>query len=234
MKTAVMLAAYRLADAGSLELDQPVLVHDGFASAAPGAPPYTMNRDDDSDQAVWERMGQEVPLRWLIRRMIVRSSNLATNLVLEQVGFPAVAAAWKAVGAVRSSVRRGIEDTAAHQAGITNWVTAADLAALLTGIVTGQGPDGPVASPESCAHMRDVLLAQELNVCLPQGLPEGTPIAHKSGWVEGVRHGSGVVFPPDAPPYVLVVCTTTGQPDQRMTSLLARIAAASWSDRHHL
>jgi beta-lactamase class A len=86
--------------------------------------------------------------------------------------------------------------------------------------------------------MMDTLLAQECTEDLAAGLPPGTRIAHKNGWVEGVRHGAGVIFPPDAPPYVLAVCATTplavNDTDDEACRLLSRIAAASWADRHAL
>jgi beta-lactamase class A len=230
MKVAVLAALYRAAEAGTLALDAPVTVTNDFASAAPEAPRFGCEREYDSDGAVWDRMGETVPLRWLAHRMIVRSSNLATNLVLSYVGLPAVAEVWRLAGARHSVTGRGIEDYVARDAGITNLVTAADLAALLAAIATGtlMGADG-------CRAMLDVLLAQEHREDLAAGLPPGTRIAHKSGWVHGVRHGAGVVFPDGAPPYALVVCTTTGlatgeDRDDPACRLLARIAAASWAD----
>jgi beta-lactamase class A len=71
---------------------------------------------------------------------------------------------------------------------------------------------------------------------LGAGLPPGTRIAHKNGWITGVRHGAGIVFPDDAPPYAIVVCTTTPFADTEAAddacTLIARLAAASWEDRH--
>lgn len=229
MKLAVMAALYRRADAGELPLDTEVAVHNEFTSAAPDGPRFHLDPEEDSDTQVWERIGGTATLRWLTERMIVRSGNLATNLVLEHVGTDAVADAWLSAGATDSYVRRGIEDYHAEQSGISNRVSAADLARMLTAIVTGR-----LASPGSCEEMRDVLLSQELGVDLPAGLPPGTRIAHKNGWVTGVRHGAGVVFPDDAPPYTLVVCTSTGRPDDEMVRLLARVATASWLARHDL
>jgi beta-lactamase class A len=91
--------------------------------------------------------------------------------------------------------------------------------------------------------MLDVLFAQEHREDLAAGLPEGTRIAHKNGWVRGVRHGAGVVFPDDAPPYAIVVCTTTDLADGGPTGeeaeddacrLIARISADAWAGRHDL
>lgn len=243
MKVAVLAALYRAADSGRLDLDKPVPVTNEFDSALPGAPRFSCAQHYDNDDAVWDRIGQKASLRWLANRMIIRSSNLATNLVLAHVGLPAVADIWSLAGARHSVTSRGIEDFAAREAGMTNLVTAADLAALLSTLAHNATAPGPLASPATCAAMLDVLFAQEHREDLAAGLPEGTRIAHKNGWVRGVRHGAGVVFPADAPPYTVVVCTTTDLADGGATGdeteddacrLIARISATVWQARRDL
>ncbi|MFF4875691.1 serine hydrolase [Micromonospora sp. NPDC000668] len=243
MKAGVLAALHRAAEAGTLELDAPVPVVNEFDSAQPGAPRFSCAQHYDNDDAVWDRVGGTAPLRWLADRMIVRSSNLATNLVIEQVGLPAVAEVWALAGARHSVTGRGIEDFAAREAGITNLVTAADLAALLGALATGATTPGRLASSAGCAAMLDVLLAQEHREDLAAGLPEGTRIAHKGGWVRGVRHGAGVVLPDDAPPYLIVVCTTTDLADGGPSGdeveddacrLIANVSAQVWAARHQL
>jgi beta-lactamase class A len=212
MKVAVLAALY----ASDLDLDQPVPVRNEFESALPGAI-FRCRRSYDNDDAVWD--WSTATLRTLARRMIVRSSNLATNIVLSYVGLPAVASAWHAAGAWHSVTARGIEDAPAREAGIDNLVTAADLAALL-GHVTRHD------------EMREVLLAQERREDLAAGLPPGTRIAHKNGWVRGIRHAAGVVFPDDAPPYAIAVCTTsTEDKDEEACRVIAQTAAESWAAR---
>ena len=243
MKVAVLVALHRAAEAGRLDLDAPVPVRNTFDSALPGAPRFSCARHYDNDDAVWERVGGTASLRWLADRMIVRSSNLATNLVIAHVGLPAVAEVWALAGARHSVTGRGIEDFAAREAGVTNLVTAADLAALLGELALGATRPGPLAAPAGCAAMLDVLLAQEHREDLAAGLPEGTRIAHKNGWVRGVRHGAGVVYPDDADPYVVVLCTTTDLADGGPTGeeveddacrLIADVSAEVWRARHEL
>ncbi|MDG4788593.1 class A beta-lactamase-related serine hydrolase [Micromonospora sp. WMMD1102] len=264
MKVAVLAALHRAAEAGKLELDAPVPVRNEFDSARPGADRFSCAPDYDNDEQVWARLGGTAPLRWLAERMIVRSSNLATNLVLGQVGLPAVAEVWADSGARHSRTERGIEDFAARDAGLDNRVTAADLAGLFGGIARSR-----LGSPAACAAMLDVLLAQERTEDLAAGLPPGTRIAHKNGWVRGVRHSAGVVFPDDAPPYTVVVCTSVPPPtgdratevratgeratdagatstgstdggtagedlDGRARRLIARVSALVWAARHRL
>ncbi|MFI6264130.1 serine hydrolase [Micromonospora sp. NPDC051006] len=243
MKVAVLAALHRAAEAGRLDLDAPVPVVNAFDSALPGAPRFSCAQDYDNDDEVWARVGDSAPLRWLAHRMIVRSSNLATNLVIGHVGLPAVAEVWALAGARHSVTGRGIEDFAARDADITNLVTAPDLAALLGALAVGAGRPGPLASPAGCAAMLDVLFAQEHREDLAAGLPAGTRIAHKNGWVRGVRHGAGVVFPDDAPPYAVVVCTTTDLADGGASGdgvgddacqLIADVSARVWAARHEL
>ena len=242
MKLAVLVALFRAVEAGRLDLDAPVPVRNSFDSALSGAPRFANDRDYDNDEAVWDRVGGEASLRWLAERMIVRSSNLATNICIGQVGLPAVAQAWALAGARHSVTGRGIEDFAARDSGIDNLVTAADLAALLGELALGATRPGPLASPAGCAAMLDVLVAQEHREDLAAGLPDGTRIAHKNGWVRGVRHGAGVVFPDDAPPYTIVVCTTTdladggadGEVEDDACRLIAHVSERVWAARHDL
>jgi beta-lactamase class A len=229
MKVPVLVALHRK----GFDPDEPLAVHNDFASAAPHHGRYGLDPRHDEDVAVWRRLGEPVPLGWLAERMITRSSNLAANLILEHVGLADVATVWTSVGARVSRVVRGIGDTAAADAGITNEVGAADLAALLSAIACGT-----VADSEASRSMLATLLAQERTEDLAAGLPPGTRVAHKNGWIKGVRHAAGVVFPDDAPPFVLAVCATTplavNRPDDDACRLVRTVAAAAWHDRHAL
>jgi beta-lactamase class A len=224
IKVPLVLAAYREADAGRLDLDRTVVVHDDFDSQAPGYR-FTMARGDDDDQEPWERLGRRVALRWLACRAIVRSSNLATNLLLEAVGLGPVSDVLAACRVTSTVMTRGIEDTAARETGSSNVVTARDLAAVFQAIA-----GGAIVSPAATAELRGFLGAQQWNDGIPAGLPAGVRVEHKTGWVEGISHDVGIVHPADAVPYILSVCTTTGLPDADGTRLIADIAAASWRD----
>jgi beta-lactamase class A len=66
----------------------------------------------------------------------------------------------------------------------------------------------------------------------------GTRAAVKNGWINGVRHSVGAVYPDDTEPFVLAVCLTTplavNQHGDEACQIVASIAAAAWADRHHL
>jgi beta-lactamase class A len=236
MKVAVLVAVYRAVEAGTLDLDTPVPVVNDFVSALGDGSRYADDRGYDDEQDVWARLGATAPLGWLARRMIVRSSNLATNLLIARVGLHAVAEAWRLAGATGSVTARGIEDYAARDAGIENVVTVADLARLLGGIAIGARRPGPIAGRRACAEMLDLLAAQEYAVDLAAGLPAGIRVAHKNGWIPGARHSAGVVYPGDAPPYTIAVCTSAARNPERYDDdaacrLIARVSTIAWDTR---
>lgn len=226
IKTALLVAAYRLHERGELDLDTPVRVHDDFDSVLDGR--FTMPRDYDNDELPWQRLGQDAPLRWLAARMIVSSSNLATDLLFERIGTAEVTTLLGDAGADGVLLRRPICDDAAADAGVQNLVTAGGLAALMSALATGR-----LAAAEASREMLDVLRAQQHREGIAAGLPPDTVLASKGGWVEGVRHDVALVEPADAPAYVLAVCTT-GLTDEAGLSVLRDVAAASWADRHAL
>jgi beta-lactamase class A len=90
---------------------------------------------------------------------------------------------------------------------------------LLDAIETGKA-----ASRSSCDAMREVLMRQEFNEEIPAGLPAGVKVAHKTGWITGVRHDAAIVYPPGRKPYVLVVLTRDITDDTLSRRLIADIS----------
>jgi len=212
MKVPVMLAIFDAVSRGELRLDQPVRVRNDFVSILDGSH-YALDRGEDSDGALYDEIGRDLPLETLVRRMIVRSSNLATNLVIELVGAPRVMALMKTIGANDIRVLRGVEDDKAYHAGMNNTTTAQDLMLIFRSLGERR------ASP-----MLDILLAQELNDGIPAGLPRGTPVAHKTGSITGIAHDAGLVYRPDGSVYVLVILTRGFKKTEEAERVMARIA----------
>ncbi|HEY0621147.1 MAG TPA: serine hydrolase [Kribbella sp.] len=224
MKLPVAMAMMRQVESGELVLDQPVTVHNDFASAAGGR--FGVNPAEDEAPATWTRMGEQVPLGWLATEMITVSSNLATDLVLEIVGVDAANAVLTDYGSGLSAIRRGIDDTAAQAAGISNELSPADLAAVLVAVGNDKGASGD--------YLRDLLAANTWNGEIPAGVPAGTRVEHKNGWDTRIRHDGGIVRPADAEAFVLTVCTTSDLPDAEAQKLIGSVAAQAWEHRHNL
>jgi beta-lactamase class A len=222
MKIPVMIEVLRRAQEGSFGLDQGILLVNQFASIVDGSP-YSLDASDDGDTALYARIGERVPVRDLMRRMITRSSNLATNQLIALTGAENVTATARSLGASKIQVLRGVEDQKAFDRGMINTTTSADLGALLQAIERGQ-----VLSAASSAEMRDILLAQEFNAKIPAGLPAGTRVAHKTGEIIAVSHDAAIVYPAGRRPYVLVVLTRGLRESAQSSALIAGISRLVW------
>jgi beta-lactamase class A len=222
MKVPVMLGIFEAVSRGELRLDQPVSVKNDFVSIFDGSH-YALEAREDSDRELYDMVGREVPLEELVRRMIVKSSNLATNIVIEFIGAPRVMSLMKTIGAFNIQVLRGVEDDKAYHAGMNNTTTAYDLMQVFRAL-----GERRVISAGASERMIGILLAQEHNNGIPAGLPPGTRVAHKTGWIPEIAHDAGIVFRPDGSSYVLVVLTRGFKKDDEAQRVIARIARATW------
>ncbi len=94
--------------------------------------------------------------------MIIRSSNLATNMVIELVNARNVTQTMRELGAKDMQVLRGVEDDKAFEKGLNNTTTAYDLMLIFEKIAQGKAVDS-AASEE----MVNILLKQEFNDIIP-------------------------------------------------------------------
>jgi beta-lactamase class A len=218
MKVPVMIQAFRDVDAGRLRLDEAIPVANEFRSLVDGSP-YSLSASDDSDSSLYGRVGRTATVRELVELMITVSSNLATNTLIDRVQAARAQATALALGADSIQVRRGVEDGKAYRAGLNNTTTARDLGVLFAAIAQGRA-----ASAASCRAMLDVLGRQRLNEGIPAGLPPGTRVAHKTGWITGTHHDGGIVTAADGRRYVLVVLTRGIAEEAASARLIAAIA----------
>jgi beta-lactamase class A len=224
MKLPLLVAAYRLHERGELDLDREVPVHNDLRSVHDGSV-FHLDQDDDQDDETWDLVGRTATLRRLARHATVKSGNLATDLLLEHVGTAEVAAVLRDAGCSPATrLPRGIEDAAARRAGLDNLVTAADLARVLGGVATRR-----LASAGTCEQVEAVLAGQEHRDQVPAGLPEGTYVANKTGWVEGVAHDVALVRPAGHPAYVLVLCATADLDEETLYAANAAVSRDVWA-----
>lgn len=225
MKLPVMMALFQGIDAGQRRLSDPIAVRNQFQSLV-DASTFTLDPKDDGDPDLYQAVGSTRTLEELIRRMIARSSNLATNVLIERLGASSATDLLRSLGAYRMKVLRGVEDEKSYQAGLNNTATAKDLETLLLTLAKGEP-----FTPASNAKMIEILEAQEFNEKIPAYLPKGVPIAHKTGDITGVHHDAAIVFPPGESPYVLVVLTSGFRDEKQANQTIAEISRVVWQRR---
>lgn len=200
MKTPVLLEVLRRVDAGTLNLSNEVPVKNEFKSLVDGSP--FSNGLEENDGPTMKKLGGKATLEFLVTEMIVRSSNLATNLVLSLVGPENVQAFTDALGAPTVKVRRCVEDSKAFDKGLNNETDAAGMAAVMEAAVRS-----PKLSAAARAKAWEILTGQTYNEEIPAGLhpQSGAIVGHKTGSISSVQHDAAVVRLPDGRPYVLVL-----------------------------
>ena len=201
MKLAVLLGVFRQVERGELGLDSPVHIRNRFISIV-NQQPFMLDLSRDADPDVYGHLGKTLTVRELAFWMITKSSNLATNLLVEIVGVPTIQHALDELEIDGVRVLRGVEDQAAFEAGLNNEVTANGLLKLLRLIA-----DGRAYSKKSSDEMLNIMLEQQYRSGIPAGLPKAARVAHKTGNISTVHHDAGIVYVEDRKPYVLVILT---------------------------
>jgi beta-lactamase class A len=222
MKVPVMLGIFEAVSRGELRLDQPVRVRNEFVSILDGSR-YALDPKEDSDPRLYDLIGNDLPLEELVRRMIVRSSNLATNIVIELIGAKRVMSLMKQIGANDIQVLRGVEDDKAYYAGMNNTATAFDLMLIFRAL-----GESRVISAEASTKMIDILTGQEHDGGIPAGLPEGTRVAHKTGSITAIAHDGGLVFSGDGSTYAIVILTRGFKKHREAEKVISSASRAVW------
>jgi beta-lactamase class A len=218
MKVPVMMEIYRQVAAGKLALDERVPIKNDFSSIADSSH-FSVSANDDSEQSLYKKIGVTETLRELMRLMIIASSNLATNILIERVTPARVMELMREIGARNIRVLRGVEDGKAYERGMNNTTTARDLMIIMRRIAEGRA----VSKPASDEMIR-VMLDQQFNESIPAGLPKDARVAHKTGSITRINHDAAIIFLPNRKPYVLVVLTRGLSDEARAHKLIEDIS----------
>lgn len=221
IKVPVLLAVYEAIEQHRLEPYSRVHVRNRFLGVVDGRP-FRVGEDRDANAEVHAALGRMLTVHELAEHMIVTSSNLATNLLLDLVGVEAARASLARLHLGGIDLQRGVEDETAWEAGINNRVTAAGLCDAMRLI-----EEGKAISPEASRAMLDILHQQRFRSGIPAGLPEDARVANKTGEISTVAHDAGIVYLDGRDAYVVVILTewapeVTGQRQET----IARISRA--------
>jgi beta-lactamase class A len=231
MKVPVLLELFRQSAAGRFRLEDSVAVRDTFTSIADGSP-FSLTPDEDSEKPLYDLVGGRTTLLDLASRMIDRSSNLATDNLIELVTADSVQRLMRGLGTTGMVVLRGVEDIPAFDRGMNNTTTARALAGVLAALARCERGSVTAAlrplGPDDCRAMTDILARQEFNERIPAALPPGTRVAHKTGWITEIDHDAGIVYPPDRAPYVLAVLTHGFSDTSRSEKTIRDVSGLVW------
>lgn len=218
MKTPVLVEVYKQAMEKRFSLDDSMVLKNEFKSIVDGSI-YSLDPADDSEKELYKHIGEKRTVRELVYKMIIVSSNLATNLIIEWVDAQKVTQTMRGLGAKDLQVLRGVEDSKAFAKGLNNTTTAYDLL-----IIFGKMAKGETVSPNASEEMIRVLLDQRFNEIIPAALPANIKVAHKTGSITGVQHDSGIILLPDGKKYVLVLLSKNLEDEKSAIKAMAAVS----------
>jgi beta-lactamase class A len=218
MKTPVMVEAFRQAGQGRFSMKDSLTLKNDFKSIVDGSA-FSLSKEDDSELELYNHLGKKRTIEALVYDMIIVSSNLATNMMIELVDAKNVTASLREIGANDMLVLRGVEDGKAFEKGLNNVTSAHDLMILFEKLAMGE-----LVSKEASAKMERVLLDQKFNEIIPALLPSDVEVAHKTGNITGVRHDSGIVILPTGEKYVLVLLSKQLENEEAGIKAMAEVS----------
>jgi beta-lactamase class A len=220
IKVPVLLAVYEAIEQRRFEPASRVHVRNRFLGVVDRRP-FRVSPESDANADVHAAIGRMLTVHELAEHMIVTSSNLATNLLLDLVGIEAARGALGRLHLGGIDLQRGVEDEVAWEAGINNRVTAAGLCDALRLI-----EEGKAVSADASKAMLDILHQQRFRSGIPAGLPEDARVAHKTGEISTVAHDAGIVYLDGRDAYVVVILTEWAPEVNGRQETIARISRA--------
>lgn len=224
-----MIEVYKQAATGKFAMTDSLTVYNEFRSIVDKSK-YALPANTDSEGDLYARIGTKLTWYDIVFRMITVSSNLATNILIDQVGANNVTKTMKSLDADGIWVLRGVEDTKAFQRGMNNTVTAAGLMRIFEQIAKGNAVNRMASKA-----MIDILKEQRFNNMIPARLPDDVVVAHKTGSFTGTCHDSGIVYLPDGRAYVLVLLSTDieDEPIRRTFANVSRLVYDYMSEKKY-
>jgi len=188
IKIPVMVEVFRQLGAGKFDLNTRVKLR-------------RSDKDWGSGDLARAHVGSSYPVSRLLSLMIDVSDNTATNMLIRLVGRPHINQEMEDLGLTHTRLTDFIRSEGPH----IRWAlrsSPADMAHLLRAMARKQ-----LIDEWSSGEMLAILRGQEHNGLLPEPLPEGTAIAHKTGTLHDTLNDVGIVYE-GTDPYVIAVMTT--------------------------
>ena len=217
IKVAILLALSKASDEGRIRPEDTLHIRNRFLSAIDRAP-FRIDSESDGYPQLHRLIGRTARISDLAEWMIVSSSNLATNLLLDYTTVEEAQRVLRDAGVNGIELRRGVDDTKAHDQNFNNETTAAgllDLFAILR---------GDFLSKASRDRAINILLQQRFNSMIPAPLPAHASVAHKTGEISTACHDAGIVYLPEREPYILAVLTEVATDTNGRREAVAKIS----------
>ena len=197
-KLEVMYEIIRQAEAGAVTLDEQYNVSDYYAKFGLG--PHLIVQCE------------AVTLERALGAMLSVSDNVAAVMLQDRAGPRNINDSMQALGLAATALLP--ENTLP--------TTAADMALLMEAIARGEA-----VSPGASQRMTELMAQEKVNDRIPQAVPPGTIVAHKTGNWQNATHDAGIVYGPKST-YVVVLMSDVGF-DGDAAAVQRAVMSAVWT-----
>ena len=187
IKIPVMVEVFRRLAAGSFDLNRQVTL-------------LASDRDWGWGDLASAPVGTRYSVSNLLRLMITESDNTATNMLIRLVGRQAINATMLDLGLTHTKLGDFIRSKGPIASALRS--SPSDMIRLLDAMAHDR-----LVDEWSSREMIAILSGQHHNTLLPQPLPPGTTVAHKTGQLHDTLNDVGIVYLNDEP-YAIAVMTT--------------------------
>lgn len=163
----------------------------------------------------WRPAGCKVSLKEAMEAMIIVSDNTATNMIIDRVGGRDICnrqfTDW---GLKHTYINEWLPDLSG-----TNKTSPFDLAAIIAKVDRGE-----LLSKKSRERMLAIMERTRTRTLLPQGIPAGARISHKTGDIGSLVGDAGIITAPDGRRFLAVVQVERPHNDRRANELIRQLS----------
>lgn len=165
----------------------------------------------------------EMTFEALLVYMVAISDNIATNKVIDLLGFEYINQVFRDIGLKDTILRRKMMDFQARRQGIENFTTSYDIALLLKNIYLNR-----LYGPKISEKARNILFLQQHSDRIPLLLPDSVRVGHKTGLERGVVHDAGIIYGQKRD-FVIAVLTRNVSNYSQAKKFIADVAALAYN-----
>ena len=132
--------------------------------------------------------------------MTALSDNVATNMLIDRLGFTSINADISACGMSNTVLARKMEDAEARTQGRDNFTSSHDVITLLKLFRNSEFLSEPLRN-----RILNILGNQRYNNLISHYMPSGFHFAHKTGDIPGTLHDVGILHSPAGKEYYIAV-----------------------------
>ncbi|MGG6267409.1 serine hydrolase [Leptolyngbya sp. AN03gr2] len=202
IKFPLLVAFFQAVDEGKIRLDEPLTMRKELVATEAGE---LQNLP----------VGSQFPAIEVATKMIDISDNTATNMIIDRLGGKdAVNQRFQSWGLTNTAIQNMLPDLPG-----TNTSSPRDMVALLDAVNRGE-----LVTMRSHDRMLNIMRKVVNNSLLPQGLGEGSVIAHKTGDIGIMLGDVGMIDLPNGKRYLMAAMVKRPHNDDRAGDLIRQVS----------